>query len=231
MKINLVRWIGLVLLTTLYLSVQIVQAQPAQIASKMYQQGKSPSYIMNTLVFKHGVDPLAATKTTSKMVRQKARGMKRRAMRRQMANLTMAATFIAPDIAPEIVNTVSQDISVNGLPSNFIPNIALVAMIVVPELAREILTAAITVADSNTSPSNTSQVTQPGNSNPQVTNVPSRNNNFFMVTTFMNGFYSGERFPRDWNRRRSQSDSVDKPDDEKPTPKITGGKFGGVSPH
>jgi hypothetical protein len=215
MKINLIRWFGLVLLMMLYLTVQ---AQPAQIANKMYQQGKSPSYILNALVFKHGVDPLAATKTTTKVVRQNTRGMKRRAMRRQLTNLTVAATFITPDLAPEIVDTVLQDVSVNRLPSNFVPNIALVAMIVVPELAREILTAAITVTDSNPSP-----VTQPGNSNPQVTNMPNSNNNFFMVTTFMNGFYSGERFPRDWNKGRSQSDLVEEPDDEKPRPQITTG--------
>ncbi|MDM8557795.1 hypothetical protein [Candidatus Parabeggiatoa sp. HSG14] len=208
MRINLVRWSGVILLMTLYLTVQAAQS-PNQIANQMYQQGKSPSYILNALVFRHDVDPLVAAKTTTKVVRKNATEKK---LLRQLVNLTVAATFIAPDLAPEIVDTI-QEVSVNRLSSHFLNKIAVVAMIVVPELARDILTTVTTVTDN-----------VENNSNPLFSNV--------MVITFQNGFYSGERFPRDWNRGRSQSDLVEKQDDEKPTPKIiTGGQFSGVSPH
>ena len=202
-KLNLIKWFCLVLLTTLYLTVQA--APPAQIANQMYQNGKTSSYILNTLVFKHGADPLVATEITTKVAHKNASGME---LRMQLFNLIVAATFIAPDIAPEIVASVLQNVSTNKLPYALI---ALVAMIVVPESYQEILAVVTVVIDTNASP---------------LTSVGDFNMNFLITTTFQNGFYGSERFSRNWS---TGGRFIDEEDDKILTPQI-GGQFKKVSP-
>ena len=192
MKINLFRWTGL-LLIMLYSTAQAVQT-PTTIASQMYYNGKSPAYIVNTLVLKHKVELLVAIKITTKVVSKNTKGKK---LHEKLVNMTVAATFLAPDMTPEIITVILQNAPVNKLPSNFPIDIILAAIIVVPEISREIIKAMITAKSSPNSPSNIQSDT-----NKQATSE------YLRIILFKNGFYSGEKFSVEWNRGRIKKDLI-----------------------
>jgi hypothetical protein len=149
---SIIQWIGVVLLSTVCLVVQITEVKATP-----HEKRVSASHLVAFLIFKQDVNPITAVESVMNI------------MPSQAINIVVAGILAAPNRTSNIVTTVLK--KMNKISLDDFTNIGLAAMLIVPELNKEIVKAMSVF-------------------NHQV----AKKTDFLKTTTFKNGFYGNERF-------------------------------------